>query len=460
MLVNTRSDSRFQRYLDQQELKLFRAIMPVIVAGTKLHATRNHIRAQDYMNKRGADVLLQTYKRIYADQFQAVSEQLETVTKDAKPVTAFLRTQVDWLKQHSGNQIRTVSAGQAKDIGELISRMTAEGKSNQQITAEIRKLAPDLSRGRASTIARTETHNAALEAIVATLDHARQKVQTKTWQTAGDNKVRPSHAAVDGETIPFDDLFDVGGAKMFRPGDQSHGAGADEIVNCRCALLFNVGGKMPPPEMAPPKGIPIEGTTSVSAQFATTVRAALDAIPPIVTQAIANAGVKMVVGRIVSEVYPELKGVRPRGWPRGTTWDNAEGLFHRGKNEMVLTEMRKSQVKGRRRELIPARENTKGVAWHEAGHAFDQALAAASSNDPKFVAAYNADVAEIKGAELRKSLGYYLQKAEAGRSEAFAEVFGQLVALGTATSSFDLRRYFPRVAQWLTQAMHQGKRPE
>jgi uncharacterized protein with gpF-like domain len=52
--------------------------------------------------------------------------------------------------------------------------------------------------------------------------------------------VRESHADAHGQTVPYDQPFEVGGAAMMRPGDDSLGAGPEGIINCRCAALFNV----------------------------------------------------------------------------------------------------------------------------------------------------------------------------------------------------------------------------
>lgn len=54
---------------------------------------------------------------------------------------------------------------------------------------------------------------------------------TKTWTVTSDNP-RPSHAAMDGEEVPFDEPFSNG---LMFPGDGSTGD-AGEVANCTCVM--------------------------------------------------------------------------------------------------------------------------------------------------------------------------------------------------------------------------------
>lgn len=65
------------------------------------------------------------------------------------------------------------------------------------------------------------------------------KYTKKTWVTEQDSKVRSTHAKVDMETIPIDVAFEVGNSKMMFPKDDSMGADAREIVNCRCSIIYS-----------------------------------------------------------------------------------------------------------------------------------------------------------------------------------------------------------------------------
>lgn len=61
----------------------------------------------------------------------------------------------------------------------------------------------------------------------------------KTWRTELDERVRPTHALVEGKTIPIDEPFLVGDSLMMFPKDQyTYNANPEEIVNCRCVCEY------------------------------------------------------------------------------------------------------------------------------------------------------------------------------------------------------------------------------
>lgn len=65
---------------------------------------------------------------------------------------------------------------------------------------------------------------------------ADQGFTMKTWHTQRDNRVRKSHRAVEGKTIPINDYFEVGGGEMLFPRDYVNNP--EECVNCRCSLSY------------------------------------------------------------------------------------------------------------------------------------------------------------------------------------------------------------------------------
>jgi len=238
MLVNTDSDAQFQRYLDRVERALYPELAGVLSTGIRLQVNRNAVQAEDYINERGGALLLRTYRRVYRDQYRAVGQQLRDTTK-ADTVSDFLMEQSRFLVGEAGRQIRNISESQRKQISDIVLNMAAEGKSSEAIAREISRQAPDIARPRAATIARTETHNSAVAAVDATLVYKGITPKSKTWWSAQDTRVRPTHQEAHGQQVPYNQAFKVGGASMMLPGDSSMGAGPEEIINCRCAVMFD-----------------------------------------------------------------------------------------------------------------------------------------------------------------------------------------------------------------------------
>lgn len=63
--------------------------------------------------------------------------------------------------------------------------------------------------------------------------------ENKTWRTCEDDRVRMTHNIVDGETIPIERAFEVGGYYLMFPRDDSMGAPVEETINCRCWLEYS-----------------------------------------------------------------------------------------------------------------------------------------------------------------------------------------------------------------------------
>lgn len=65
----------------------------------------------------------------------------------------------------------------------------------------------------------------------------------KTWHTERDLRVRATHVPHEGETIPIDAYFNVGGVKMRFPKDvqtdESNINLARETIGCRCSVSYS-----------------------------------------------------------------------------------------------------------------------------------------------------------------------------------------------------------------------------
>lgn len=139
--------------------------------------------------------------------------------------------------------------GRNRSLDRLITRAEREGRP--LTTAEVDQMVDAYKARmlnlRGQTIARTETLNALRagqhDGFATLMDTGVVEVDQLevTWLATTDNRTRDAHIAMNGETVRFGELFQSPtGAMLAHPGDAGNGAGADDIVNCRCAATYRI----------------------------------------------------------------------------------------------------------------------------------------------------------------------------------------------------------------------------
>lgn len=134
-----------------------------------------------------------------------------------------------------------------KRFDKVVARAAAQGKPlDAETVAKIAGRYSDrLLDLRGEALARTETMTALGKARD---DAIRQQIAagkvdaqdvTKIWRTAGDNRVRETHRALNGQSVAMEGVFhSPSGAALRFPGDPN--APASEIINCRCFMEYKV----------------------------------------------------------------------------------------------------------------------------------------------------------------------------------------------------------------------------
>lgn len=130
-----------------------------------------------------------------------------------------------------------------KRFDKLLDRLEREGKTPTKAQSEkiLGRYSDRLLKFRGDTIGRTETlaslNAAQYEALQQLVDTGKVQASQirRTWDSAGDFRVRFSHMKMDGDTVGFDERFKTpSGRLMLYPGDPA--GGAAETINCRCVL--------------------------------------------------------------------------------------------------------------------------------------------------------------------------------------------------------------------------------
>lgn len=174
---------------------------------------------------------------------------LATYGAQAASLTTQLRTS---YMETASNRLSQVGDSLWREARATLAAGNLAGESYPQLSSRLeRAFARDgqyLGASRAERIARTEVQSAVNHG---TLDATKAaeggyRPQYKTWLATLDSRTREEHAEADGQTVPIDAPFDVGGDLMEYPGDPA--GSAANTINCRCTMVFGDD----------PDGIPVD----------------------------------------------------------------------------------------------------------------------------------------------------------------------------------------------------------
>jgi hypothetical protein len=149
-------------------------------------------------------------------------------------------TVLDILKDTAFHRVGGLSNAAWEQIRGELTLGILGGKTPQQVANSIglNLKSPSIFgsiAGRAEVITKLEMGRVFSQASQLRMDQAARYVPglEKQWRHAGHPKTaRPTHVAADGEHVPVDQPFNIGGVKMMFP--RAPGAPLEEVINCGC----------------------------------------------------------------------------------------------------------------------------------------------------------------------------------------------------------------------------------
>lgn len=361
----------------------------------------------------------------------------------------------------AGSQISHIASTTQANVMRVIASAYEEGLSIPDTAKAIQAGMRAANPARATLIARTELAGAVNGGSLAAtqiVSAATGDKYYKAWLTAGGAKFprHETYGGLDGQTVPLDDTFAVGGFDLEFPADPD--GPPEEVCNCRCTMEYtdSIDGT----DLAAPEGIDapdeigdeelsdsgiggqIAAQEMLGDSLAVEAGAPVDAfmvdlgkVPAEVIDACKRNGVTWHAGKRLSDQddLGRLAGVKPGAWAKkGSTWDDVAGVYS-PRNKVVAMGSEGSGA-------------SFSTAIHETAHAFEDA--AGLAGDEQLVAAHR---------RLFSSLNPYLQQGSpgslAGRRELFAEGVATYITRGrpAAVALFDARfvAYLERVVPGL-----------
>lgn len=135
------------------------------------------------------------------------------------------------LSAQEDRTLRTAQQAVTDGVAAVIEQSFNDGLSVPHTADAIQEKLYGLARWQAVQMARTDLISLGNGASYAGADILGEQAPAyKTWVSAGDETVRPSHSDADGQSVPVDDTFDVGDEQLMYPGDPE--GSDDETINC------------------------------------------------------------------------------------------------------------------------------------------------------------------------------------------------------------------------------------
>lgn len=143
-----------------------------------------------------------------------------------------------YVKRTSAAKVTRVTSTTKDEIKGIIDEAIGGGLGVHDIGKRIDELRLNsIIPRRSEVIARTEVVQASNAGSVSAAKATGLDLEKEWISTRGPNS-RASHEAMDGETVPLDDMFSVEGDELEFPGDSSHGAEAGNVIQCECTVGY------------------------------------------------------------------------------------------------------------------------------------------------------------------------------------------------------------------------------
>jgi 2'-5' RNA ligase len=190
---------------------------------------------------RESKIVGEAVQRTQADREKIANVTLAALTTDPAILdSTYERIQALLLTQ-AGKQAERLVAGSRDVVAEVIQEALETGATVPETASLIRSQLEQIAPYRATMLARTDLigiSNGTSQVAALSIEDA---PGYKQWLSAGDERVRETHQEAEGQVVPNDQPFDVGGASLFYPGDPD---GPDEeVIQCRCTLIYADGAE-------------------------------------------------------------------------------------------------------------------------------------------------------------------------------------------------------------------------
>lgn len=237
---------RMSRAVDRELRRMVRQVIEAWVASTRVHTARGNAggfvqHPSDWeppsyhvpvvsavvdaaeVNGNLQDVTAKYREATTRDTGQAIGEALAVKFDVSNKLLDGV------IASQSGMKITTAPTEVVDKMMTSLQESYDRGDSITDAAREMRQVGYAESKGFAERIARTEVVSASNAASLAMVKGGTD-ISLKIWMATGDDRTRDDHADADGQTVPIDAPFEVGGEELDYPGDDN--GSEEQTINC------------------------------------------------------------------------------------------------------------------------------------------------------------------------------------------------------------------------------------
>ena len=243
----------FQNELENEFEKIYAKQKKEIVANLKDDPNKNPFDEMKWLEVM-EESLTAFYKKSIAKAGKDTQEEImrranRLLTRSVKQTTPYSYdfdsesdAVVNFIRQNALSKSKFLIGTQAQVVRDLIvASRDIEGVGVDGLATQINQSFGDdavypFNKSYATKVARTETASALNHAV---LESSKQSevVTNKVWLTTQDGETRDDHSFADGQRVPVQEPFNVGGELLDAP---ALGSDPANNVNCRCTMLEEI----------------------------------------------------------------------------------------------------------------------------------------------------------------------------------------------------------------------------
>ena len=176
-------------------------------------------------------LIIELFSSIYEEMVEeGMNDGLELLLNGSATINDIIRNDVSKMLGRFALEITDTTK---EKLLKTLNEGLESGETLEDLSKRVKSVIKELKTTRSDMIARSEVNK--LVNYGRLESYKQNGVTSKKWLSAGDNRTRDAHLEADGQTVPINAQFKVGGELLDYPGDPS--GSPENIIHCRCSVI-------------------------------------------------------------------------------------------------------------------------------------------------------------------------------------------------------------------------------